>query len=86
MPNTIDLSSGTKDEVVDKFKWLLANTDHGQTSKGGGTAQPKLNRADTVDGNPSAAIKQCYPYSGWGGRTMGVNGPTGGNGKGSYGD
>lgn len=87
MSDTIDLSSSTKEEAVDKFKWLLANTDHGKTSKGGGKCLMRSKRRDSVDGNPGAAMKQCYPYSGYDGLTMGVNGPRGGrSGSGTYGD
>lgn len=88
MEKHIDISASSKGEVVDNFKSLLATTELGKTSKGGGSFNGKRFRLqDTVDGNPGAATKQCYPYRQGGGQTMGVNGPRGGrSGSGTYGD
>lgn len=87
MDKLISISASTKEQVISNFVDLLSKTELGKTSKGGGVYTGKLRRIDTVDGNPGAAIKQCYPYSGWGGKTMGVNGPIGNSrGHGTFGD
>lgn len=85
MSKTTCISAGSKEEVMDNFKLLLQETDLGKTSKGGGNCRIKYKRQDTVDGNPGAATKQCYPYSQCGGKTMGINGPRGGK-SGTFGD
>lgn len=87
MDKNINISASSKDDVVSNFRELLANTELGKTSKGGGNCRIKYRRQDTVDGNPGAATKQCYPYRQGGGLSMGVNGPRGGkSGSGTYGD
>lgn len=87
MKKHIDISAGSKEDVLSNFKNLLSTTELGKTSKGGGNYRPDHRRQDTVDGNPGAATKQCYPYTLSGGLTMGVNGPRGGkSGVGTYGD
>lgn len=82
-----NLSGSSKEEVLSNFRNLLATTDLGRTSKGGGGEQVKYKLCDTVDGNPYAATKLCFPYGSVGGLTMGINGPRGGkSGHGTFGD
>lgn len=85
MNKTTDISAESKKDVVSNFKKLIATSDLGRTSKGKGKHPHRFRRQDTVDGNPGAATKQCYPYSQGGGKTMGINGPRGG-GSGTFGD
>lgn len=80
--------TGSKEDMLASFRDLVKQgkfTD----SKGGGhyDCKNKFKRCDTVDGNPTAAYKQCHPYTGQtviSGR-VGLNGKIG-SGVGTYGD
>lgn len=85
--NKVDLSGSSKEEVMANFTNFLKETGHGQIDDSKPGYLKKCRIQDTVDGNPGAATKMCYPYSQGGGQTMGVNGPRGGrSGMGTYGD
>lgn len=86
MTDVIDISSSSSNEVVAKFKAYLSTSEHGQIDNSKPGYTKKCRRQDTVDGNPGAATKQCYPYR-QSASTMGVNGPKGGrSGYGLFGD
>lgn len=75
------ISGKTKNEVIDRFKSHMKETGLGIVDNSLPPCALRFKRNETVDGNPSAAIKMCFPY-----RTSGVRKMRGRNGFGTYGD